>query len=374
MLLQTFAIMLPMATGQSEQAGGALSGAFARQRRAGRRGLYLAFALFPANRVAAPDRPRRRGAIDPAARTRDAAVAALVMLPAFTLLLAFNLTSAMRVLFTIAIVLVSLSRRDARETGAESVLSALMAGAAAVAFSVLYTFWPQPRCGACSRWRSSGCLSRPRAFTADTHGAPSRWRSRWSGCCSGPRRTSTLSKTLDWCLYSILGVLYAVWARALVLALLGWRTPPRTETRAPPNADLTRSRLLPSARGSTILRRCRSRPDFSTSFATASRWRRSSGGRYWDTRKSNPGKGDFWAPCPFHQEKSASFHVDDRKGFYYCFGCHAKGDAVTFVRETENLGFMRGGRDRWPARPACRCPRATRPPPRGPPSRPASPR
>ena len=60
----------------------------------------------------------------------------------------------------------------------------------------------------------------------------------------------------------------------------------------------------------------------------------------WDQRKSNQGKGDMWAPCPFHQEKSASFHVDDRKGFYYCFGCHAKGDAITFVRETENLGFM----------------------------------
>lgn len=60
----------------------------------------------------------------------------------------------------------------------------------------------------------------------------------------------------------------------------------------------------------------------------------------WDMRKSNQGKGDMWAPCPFHQEKSASFHVDDRKGFYYCFGCHAKGDALTFIRETENVGFM----------------------------------
>jgi DNA primase len=60
----------------------------------------------------------------------------------------------------------------------------------------------------------------------------------------------------------------------------------------------------------------------------------------WDARKSNPSKGDYWAPCPFHQEKTASFHVDDRKGFYYCFGCHAKGDALGFVRETENLGFM----------------------------------
>ena len=60
----------------------------------------------------------------------------------------------------------------------------------------------------------------------------------------------------------------------------------------------------------------------------------------WDPRKSNQGKGDMWAPCPFHQEKSASFHVDDQKGFYYCFGCHAKGDAISFVQETENVGFM----------------------------------
>ncbi|RLJ60451.1 DNA primase [Litoreibacter meonggei] len=60
----------------------------------------------------------------------------------------------------------------------------------------------------------------------------------------------------------------------------------------------------------------------------------------WDTRKSNPGKGDMWAPCPFHQEKSASFHVDDRKGYYYCFGCQAKGDALGFIQETENVSFM----------------------------------
>ncbi len=60
----------------------------------------------------------------------------------------------------------------------------------------------------------------------------------------------------------------------------------------------------------------------------------------WDSRKSNQGKGDLWAPCPFHQEKTASFHVDDRKGYYYCFGCHAKGDAISFVRETENVDFM----------------------------------
>ena len=60
----------------------------------------------------------------------------------------------------------------------------------------------------------------------------------------------------------------------------------------------------------------------------------------WDQKKSNPSKGDMWSPCPFHQEKTASFHVDDRKGFYYCFGCHAKGDLFAFVQETENVGFM----------------------------------
>lgn len=60
----------------------------------------------------------------------------------------------------------------------------------------------------------------------------------------------------------------------------------------------------------------------------------------WDPRKSNQGKGDLWAPCPFHHEKTASFHVDEHKGFYYCFGCQAKGDAIRFVQETENTGFV----------------------------------
>ena len=60
----------------------------------------------------------------------------------------------------------------------------------------------------------------------------------------------------------------------------------------------------------------------------------------WDARKSNAARGDYWAPCPFHQEKTPSFHVDDRKGFYYCFGCQAKGDMVTFVKETENVSFI----------------------------------
>jgi hypothetical protein len=224
-LLQTFAIMLPIATGQSELAGGALSGAFALNGVLAVAGLYLAFALFPAIRVAA--RAALPPPVDPLERTRSAAVAALVMLPAFTLLLAFNLTSAMRVLFTIAIVLVSLSRRDVRETGAESVLSALVAGAVAVAFSVLYTFWPQPG-PALLAMAFLGLLVVPRAFSGGHQGAvalaiPLVW------VLLGTAEGSTLSKTLDWCLYSILGVLYAVWARALILAILGWRDGSRSD-------------------------------------------------------------------------------------------------------------------------------------------------
>ncbi|MTE01362.1 DNA primase [Paracoccus sp. YIM 132242] len=60
----------------------------------------------------------------------------------------------------------------------------------------------------------------------------------------------------------------------------------------------------------------------------------------WDLRKSNQGRGDWWAPCPFHQEKSASFHCDDQKGYYYCFGCQAKGDAIRFLREADGMEFI----------------------------------
>jgi DNA primase len=44
--------------------------------------------------------------------------------------------------------------------------------------------------------------------------------------------------------------------------------------------------------------------------------------------------------CPFHSEKSPSFGVSRGKDFFYCFGCHATGDAITFVRHVEGLGFM----------------------------------
>lgn len=47
----------------------------------------------------------------------------------------------------------------------------------------------------------------------------------------------------------------------------------------------------------------------------------------------------FKGLCPFHNEKSPSFHVDPDKGFYKCFGCGKAGDIITFVRETEQLTF-----------------------------------
>ncbi|MCF3936570.1 DNA primase [Acuticoccus sp. M5D2P5] len=60
----------------------------------------------------------------------------------------------------------------------------------------------------------------------------------------------------------------------------------------------------------------------------------------WDRRKSQPARGDLWGCCPFHEEKTPSFHVDDRKGFYHCFGCHASGDHLGFLTEHDGLDFV----------------------------------
>jgi len=58
-----------------------------------------------------------------------------------------------------------------------------------------------------------------------------------------------------------------------------------------------------------------------------------------DKRKSNPGRGDFWACCPFHGEKSPSFHCEDRKGRYHCFGCGVSGDHFRFLTELDGMSF-----------------------------------
>src|SRR5262245_8906044 len=43
--------------------------------------------------------------------------------------------------------------------------------------------------------------------------------------------------------------------------------------------------------------------------------------------------------CPFHNEKTPSFHVNPDRGLYHCFGCNKSGDLIAFVQETEQLKF-----------------------------------
>lgn len=50
--------------------------------------------------------------------------------------------------------------------------------------------------------------------------------------------------------------------------------------------------------------------------------------------------GKFLALCPFHKEKTPSFHIDDQKESYHCFGCGAHGNIFNFIMETENLPFF----------------------------------
>lgn len=51
------------------------------------------------------------------------------------------------------------------------------------------------------------------------------------------------------------------------------------------------------------------------------------------------GANDFWGCCPFHHEKSPSFHVNVSTGLWKCFGCGAGGDLFDFVMKRENLDF-----------------------------------
>ena len=44
--------------------------------------------------------------------------------------------------------------------------------------------------------------------------------------------------------------------------------------------------------------------------------------------------------CPFHSEKTPSFHVTPAKQLYYCFGCHAGGNAITYMMEYHNYTFV----------------------------------
>jgi DNA primase len=49
---------------------------------------------------------------------------------------------------------------------------------------------------------------------------------------------------------------------------------------------------------------------------------------------------EYKACCPFHNEKTPSFTINDEKGFYHCFGCSAHGDAIRWMTDQRGLSFM----------------------------------
>ena len=67
---------------------------------------------------------------------------------------------------------------------------------------------------------------------------------------------------------------------------------------------------------------------------------------------------EFKACCPFHNEKTPSFTVNDEKGFYHCFGCGAHGDAIRFLTDRAACRSWMRSRN-WPARRAWKSPRPT---------------
>ena len=52
-----------------------------------------------------------------------------------------------------------------------------------------------------------------------------------------------------------------------------------------------------------------------------------------------PKGGSFWGCCPFHNEKTPSFHVLPDKQFYHCFGCKKGGGVINFIMDIENLSY-----------------------------------
>ena len=53
----------------------------------------------------------------------------------------------------------------------------------------------------------------------------------------------------------------------------------------------------------------------------------------------NAGGGSLKGLCPFHDEKSPSFHITPARGMFFCFGCHEGGDVISFVQKIDQLSF-----------------------------------
>jgi len=56
--------------------------------------------------------------------------------------------------------------------------------------------------------------------------------------------------------------------------------------------------------------------------------------------KLSPRAGNHFGLCPFHNEKTPSFSVNRDKQIYYCFGCNAGGNVISFIRQIENIEFL----------------------------------
>ncbi|WP_134679520.1 CHC2 zinc finger domain-containing protein [Paracoccus ravus] len=68
----------------------------------------------------------------------------------------------------------------------------------------------------------------------------------------------------------------------------------------------------------------------------------------WDALKSRPGRGGYWAPCPFHREATSSFHLVEPNGvggWFRCFRCEATGSAGDF-RDVHRTWIASNGRAR----------------------------
>lgn len=61
-------------------------------------------------------------------------------------------------------------------------------------------------------------------------------------------------------------------------------------------------------------------------------------GRHVELKRA--GTGSWMGLCPFHAEKSPSFHVNEQRQYFYCFGCGAKGDVFTFLQQIEQQSFV----------------------------------
>lgn len=61
----------------------------------------------------------------------------------------------------------------------------------------------------------------------------------------------------------------------------------------------------------------------------------------WDRKKTNVTRGDYWACCPFHGENNPSFHCENKKGRYHCFGCGSSGDHFRFLTDLDGMSFPR---------------------------------